>query len=368
MSDRVPFVDLRAAHAELREPLEAAAVRVARSGRYLFGPEVEGFEREFAAYCGTSHCVTVGSGLSALELTLRAAGIGRGDEVIVPAYTFIATWLAVTKAGARPVGVDAREHTYNIDPALIEDAITERTAAILPVHLRGEPAEMEPIREMARSRGLFLLEDGSQAHGARHSGARIGGIGDAAAFSFYPSKNLGAMGDGGAVTTDDAELAERVRALGSYGSRGKGNFELAGFNSRLAELQAAVLRVKLELLDEWNARRARLASAYRNALAGAEDVSLPEPAEGAEPVWHLYVVGHPRRDERREALAKSGVETSIHYPVLPHLSRPYSNHGQPRGSFPVAERLAERALSLPMYPQLDATACPRVASILRRPT
>ena len=367
MTTSIPFVDLGAAHAELGPRIEEATVRVARSGRYLFGPEVAALEDEFARYCGARRCVTVGSGLSALELALRAAGIGQGDEVIVPAYTFVATWLAVTWAGARPVGVEVREETYNIDADRIPDAITERTAAILPVHLRGEPADMDRIAGIARSRGLFVLEDASQAHGARFHDRRVGGIGDAAAFSFYPSKNLGAMGDGGAVTTDDDDLAERVRALGTYGARDKGAFELVGSNSRLPELQAAVLRIKLELLDEWNARRVRLASLYDKALAGDPDVAVPRPAKGTDPVWHLYVVGHADREGRRRALAERGVETSAHYPTLPHLSAPYRDAGQGPGSFPVAERLAERALSLPMYPQLDPDACHRIASILRRP-
>ena len=361
MSDRVPFVDLRAAESELAETLESAVLGVVRSGRYLFGPEVEAFEDEFARYCGASRCVTVGSGLAALELALRAAGIGRGDEVIVPAYTFVATWMAVSKTGARPVGVDVRESTYNLDPELVEAALTPSTAAILPVHLRGEPADMGRIGEIAGSHGLFVLEDASQAHGARHGGDRVGGIGDAAAFSFYPSKNLGAMGDGGAVTTGDAALAERVRALGSYGSRGAGEYAEGGSNSRLAELQAAVLRVKLGVLDEWNARRVRLASAYREALGGDDEAELPDVESGSEPVWHLFVIGHPHRDACREALREGGVETGVHYAALPHLTGPYRG----AGPFPVAERLAERALSLPMYPQLDPGAPARVASILR---
>jgi dTDP-4-amino-4,6-dideoxygalactose transaminase len=363
---RIPFVDLRAAHLELAPRLEAATLRVARSGRYLFGPEVAAFEDEYAAFCGTEHCVGVGNGLSALELTLRAAGIGPGDEVIVPAYTFIATWLAVTRVGARPVGVDVQERTYNIDPDRVPDAISPRTAAILPVHMRGEPAEMERIARVARSHGLFVLEDASQAHGARYRGARVGSIGDAAAFSFYPSKNLGAMGDGGAVTTRDAELAERVRALGSYGSRTKGEFEVAGFNSRLSEMQAAILRVKLEVLDEWNARRARLAAGYRRALAGDADTAMPEPDAATDPVWHLFVIRHPRREECRARLREHGVETGIHYSVLPHLSDPYRDRGEGRGAFDVAERMAQCSLSLPMYPQLEPDACARVVSIVRR--
>jgi dTDP-3-amino-3,4,6-trideoxy-alpha-D-glucose transaminase len=355
---------VRAAHAELGTGLEQAMLRVARSGRYLFGPEVEGFEREFARFCGTKHCVTAGSGLSALELTLRAAGIGRGDEVIVPAYTFVATWLAITSAGARPVGVDVREGTYNIDPGLISAAMTERTAAIVPVHLRGEPADMEAIREIATSHGLLVLEDAAQAHGARRAGRRVGGIGDAATFSFYPSKNLGAMGDGGAVTTDDDRLADRVRVLGNYGSRNKHDFEIAGFNSRLPELQAAILREKLAVLDEWNGRRASMASAYSDALAASDQIAIPEPEEGVEPVWHLFVVRHPRRDVCRETLRERGIETGIHYPVLPHLSAPYRDGGQPTDRFPVAERLAAASLSLPIYPQLEPEVPPRVAEVL----
>ena len=359
----VPFVDLRAAQVELGDRVESAALRVARSGRYLGGPELEAFEQEFARYCGARHCVGVGSGMAALELALRAAGIGPGDEVVVPAYTFAATWFAVTRAGADPVGVDVREDTYNLDPDHLEAAITPRTAAIVPVHLRGEPAEMDRIGAIAAARELFVLEDAAHAHGARLDGRRAGALGDAAAFSFYPSKNLGALGDGGAVTTDDAELAQRVRMWGSYGSRVKNEPEVVGSNSRLAELQAAVLREKLAVLDEWNGRRASHAAAYRDALAGAGDVELPQPGAASEPVWHLFVARHPRRDDAREALRAEGIETGVHYPVPPHLTVPYGGDAR-RGEFPVAERLAQRSLSLPMYPQLDPEAPARAASIL----
>ncbi len=362
----VSFVDLRAAHAEIGNRIEAATLRVARSGRYLAGPELDAFETEFARYCGTRHCVGVASGMSALELTMRAAGIGTGDEVVVPAYTFAATWFAVTTAGARPVGVDVRETTYNMDPNLVEAAITPRTAAIVPVHLRGEPAEMDRIREIARANGLFVLEDAAQAHGARLGGTRAGALGDAAAFSFYPTKNLGALADGGGVTTDDPQLAERVRMWGSVGARRKHDHEVVGFNSRLPEIQAAVLREKLGVLDEWNRRRAALAAAYEDALDDDPgSIELPHPAPETDPVWHLMLARHPRRDIVREALSKERIQTGLHYPVPPHLTPAYGGESR-RGEFPVTERLADTSLSLPMYPQLEPQACTRVASVLRR--
>src|SRR5260221_10573443 len=272
MSDAIPFIDLKKANEELEGAIEDAVGRVVSSGWYLLGAELEGFEREFADYCATRHCVGVGSGLSAIELTLRAAGVGPGDEVIVPAYTWIATWLGVSRAGATPVGVDVVAETYNLNPALIAGAITERTAAIVPVHLRGEPAEMEAIGEIARERELLVIEDSAQAHGARYKGRRVGSLGDAAAFSFYPVKNLGAFGDGGAITTNDALVAEKVRLLRNYGSRTKYQHELPGVNSRLDEMQAAFLRVKLRHLDTWNARRARLAAIYQRKLRVAGEV------------------------------------------------------------------------------------------------
>ncbi len=358
----VPFLDLRAAHEELGPELNQAIGRVVDSGWYLLGPELEAFEREFASYCGTRHCIGVGSGLSALELTLRAAGIGPGDEVIVPAYTWVATWLAVSTVGATPVGVDVRPTTYNIDPESARAAVTSRTAAIVPVHLRGEPADMAAIDEIAKSHGLFVLEDAAQAHGARHDGRRAGSLGDAAAFSFYPAKNLGALGDGGAVTTDDDELAERLRLLRNYGMRDRYRIESAGDNSRLGELQAAALRVKLPRLDAWNAARTSLAAVYRGAFDADAAIAVPQTPPWAEPVWHLFAIGHPDRDACIELLAGRGIEALVHYPVLPHLSGSYPEQGWAAGSFPVAERLAARELSLPLYPQLDRGSCEAVAA------
>ena len=362
MSPRVPFLDLLAGQEELKEDLGAAFARVSSSGRYLLGPELDSFEREFASYCGSAHCVGVGSGLAALELTLRAAGIGPGDEVIVPAYTWVATWLAVTATGATPVGVDVLEPTYNIDPELAAAAVTPRTAAIVPVHLRGEPADMAAIGALAAAHDLFVLEDAAQAHGARHGGRRVGSLGDAGAFSFYPAKNLGSLGDGGAVTTDDGELAARLRLLRNYGMEDRYRIETAGVNSRLAELQAAILRAKLPRLDAWNRARAELAGIYREALGSDPALSIPEPPAWAEPVWHLFAIGHPERDRCVEALAAEGIEALVHYPLLPHLSGAYRDLAWGEGSFPVAERLSARTLSLPLYPQLAAADCEAVAA------
>ncbi len=361
MASRIPFLELGAAHREVAGELREAVSRVADSGTYLLGPELEAFEREFADYCGTRHCVGVGSGLSAIELILRAAGIGPGDEVIVPAYTWVATWLGVTRAGARPVGVDVLPATYNIDPDLVDAAITPRTAAILPVHLRGEPAEMDAISALAAERGLLVIEDAAQAHGARYRGRRAGSLGFAAAFSFYPTKNLGALGDGGAVTTDDEELAERLRVLRNYGMRDPERVEEAGLNSRLAEIQAAALRVLLPRLDEGNRGRAERAAIYREALEGHPSVALPAPAEWVDPAWHLFVIGHRERDACAQRLDAEGIETRVHYPVPPHRTGPYRDEW-PAGSFPVAERLAAEALSLPLDPRLDPDACRRVAA------
>lgn len=356
----VPFLDLRAMQRELGEDLERTVARVLESGWYLLGPELEEFERAFASYCGTRHCVGVGSGVSAIELALRAGGVGPGDEVIVPAYTWIATWLAVTRTGARPVGVDVVESTYNIDPHLIEAAITDRTAAIVPVHLRGEPADIDAIGAIAAAAELLVIEDAAQAHGARHRGRRVGSLGHAAAFSFYPTKNLGGIADGGAVMTDDDELAEQVRLLRNYGMKDRYEIQAEGVNSRLPEVQAAVLRLALPRLDTWNQARASLAEAYLDAFRGHGSISVPVAPDGADPAWHLFVIGHPNREACARALAESGIGTLVHYPLLPHRAPPYRDHW-PEGSFPVAERLSAAALSLPLYPQLDAAVCERVA-------
>jgi dTDP-3-amino-3,4,6-trideoxy-alpha-D-glucose transaminase len=347
----VPFLDLPAAYEELREELDAAWQRIASTGRAVLGPELDGFEREFAALCGVEHAIGVGSGLDALILLLRGYGIGAGDEVIVPGHTFIATWLAVSHTGATPVPVDVDIETANIDPALVEGAIGPRTRAIVAVHLYGRPADMEALREIATRRGVKLIEDAAQAHGARHDGARTGSLGDAAAFSFYPGKNLGALGDGGIVVTADGELAERVRLLRSYGSRVKYEHELQGYNSRLDELQAAVLRIKLRRLEDWNARRAAVAARYLAELEGLEDLTLTSPADGDAHAWHLFVVRHPDRDRLGRELGERGVQTISHYPIAIHRTQAYAaSHGHI--SLPVSEQLADEVLSLPMGPHL----------------
>ena len=348
---QVPFLDLRAAYRELKTEIDNAVARVLDSGCYILGPEVDAFEAEFADYCGARQAIGVANGLDALHLTLRAMGVGAGDEVIVPSNTYIATWLAVSQCGATPVPVEPAEATFNLDPALVEAAITPRTRVILPVHLYGQPADIDPILAIARSHGLRVLEDGAQAHGARYKGRRIGAHGDAVAWSFYPGKNLGALGDGGAVTTGDPQLAERIRVMRNYGSRVKYVNEIRGCNSRLDPLQAAVLRVKLKHLDSWNTRRSRIAQRFTAELADSGLV-LPRVPDWAAPVWHLYVVRHPRRDALQRALADQGVGTLIHYPIPPHLQQAYAAEASSRGTFPIAERIHDTVLSLPIGPHL----------------
>jgi dTDP-4-amino-4,6-dideoxygalactose transaminase len=362
---RVPFLDLQAPHQELNEELEGASRRVIASGHFILGPELEAFEVEFAAYCGVRYCIGVGNGLEALKLILQGYAIGPGDEVLVPAHTFIATWLAVTHAGATPIPVEVDPKTANLDPARLEAAITPRTRAILPVHLYGQPADMAPIRKIAVHHHLKVIEDAAQAHGARYQGQRAGRLGDAAGFSFYPGKNLGALGDGGAVTTDDAELAGRIRMLRNYGSREKYVHDLPGFNSRLDELQAAYLRVKLRVLDVWNARRSTVAAHYAAAL-GNTGLVLPEVPAGIEPSWHLYVVRTNRRQELQESLAAGGVGTLIHYPLPPYRQQAYSGLRIDPGRFPVSEALAEEVLSLPMGPHLTDEQVGVVTDLLCR--
>jgi dTDP-4-amino-4,6-dideoxygalactose transaminase len=350
----VPFLDLRSTTFEIREELEEACRRVIESGRFILGPEVEAFESEFAAYCGVGHCVGVANGLEALGLILAALDIGAGDEVIVPSNTYIATWLAVSWVGARPVPVEPRESTHNLDPTMLEAAITPRTRAVIPVHLYGQPVEWGAICAIAEQYDLPLIEDAAQAHGARYGQQRCGALGRAAAFSFYPSKNLGAFGDAGAVTTNDPELADRILLLRNYGSPQKYKNVIAGWNSRLDELQAALLRVRLRHLDASNARRASHAQTYLRDLANAAPgLGLPNVANGVEPVWHQFVVRHSDREALSAHLESRGIKTLIHYPEPPHRSGAYASLASNLGPLPIAERLAAEVLSLPVGPELS---------------
>jgi len=360
----IPFLDLGAAYRELQSEIDIAVARSMASGYYIGGPEVESFEEDFAQYCGATHAMGVANGLDALHLALRAMDVGPGDEVIVPSNTYIATWLAVSQCGATPVPVEPDARTYNIDPSLIEAAISPRTKVILPVHLYGQPADMDPILAIARKHGLRVLEDGAQAHGARYKGKRLGAHGDAVAWSFYPGKNLGAMGDGGAVTTNDAQLADRIRVLRNYGSRVKYVNEVQGYNSRLDPLQAAILRVKLAHLNEWNARRSAIAALYQTGLLGC-GLTLPHVPDWAEPAWHLYVVQHPQRDAFIKQMGVAGVGVLIHYPIPPHLQQAYAASGYEQGQFPLAEAVANRCLSLPIGPHLTEENSTMVISTLK---
>ncbi|GFO59346.1 aminotransferase [Geomonas silvestris] len=362
----IPFLDLKSPYLELKDDLDTAYRKVMESGYHIMGHELEAFEAEFAAYCGTEHAVGVGNGLEALHLILRALDLGPGDEVLVPTNTYIASWLAITHTGARPVPVEPDPATNNMDPARVEAAITPRTKAILAVHLYGQTADIDPILAVARRHNLKVIEDSAQAHGARYHGRRAGSLGDAAGFSFYPGKNLGACGDGGAVTTNDPELARRVKVLRNYGSHVKYHNESLGFNSRLDELQAALLRVKLAKLDDWNERRRKLARRYLEKLAGMPGLVLPSVPKWADPVWHLFVVRHPRREQLQKKLAEAGVGTLIHYPVPPHLQPAYAALGYKRGNFPISEELADQVLSLPMGPHLSEADQDRVVAEVRR--
>lgn len=348
---KIPFLDLKQPYLELKEALDCAYQRVMDSGWYIHGEELKAFEAEFADYCNVKYCIGVGNGLDALHLILRAMDIGEGDEVIVPSNTFIATWLAVSYAGATPVPVEPDEKTYNIDPSKIEAAITKKTKAIMPVHLYGQPADMDPILEIASRYRLKVIEDAAQAHGARYKGKKAGGLGDAAGFSFYPGKNLGAFGDGGAVTTNDSTIAEKVSRLSNYGSQVKYAHDVKGYNSRLDELQAAFLRVKLRKLDEWNGRRKVIADMYLKGLADLSDLTLPYVPDWAEPVWHLFVVRASKRDQLKKYLEDQGIQTLIHYPVPPHKQGAYKDMSDL--TLPVSEQLHREVLSLPIGPVLS---------------
>lgn len=346
----VPFLDLKAAVDELRADIDASIVKVLNSGQYILGDEVEAFEKEFAKYCGAKYCVGVANGLDALHLVLHSWNIGPGDEVIVPSNTYIATWLAVSYCGAIPVPVEPEEDTYNIDPLKIEAAITSRTKAILPVHLYGQPADLDRIISIARAHDLKILEDGAQAHGAEYKGKKIGCHGDAVTWSFYPGKNLGAIGDGGAITTDDEKLFNDLRALRNYGSTKRYVHEIVGFNSRLDPMQAAILRVKLNHLDDWNNRRKKIASTYSTSLVDT-GITVPFIPSWLSPAWHLYVVQTNKRDALQKYLSEFNIGTLIHYPVPPHLQGAYRNSSK-KINLPIAESMANEILSLPIGPHM----------------
>lgn len=348
----VPFLDLRATYLELKDAIDAAVARVLNSGWYILGDELSLFEEEYASYCGAKFCVAVANGLDALHLGLLAHGVTAGDEIIVPSNTYIATWLAVSQCGATPIPVEPDLKTHNIDPKNIELAITDRTKAILPVHLYGQPADIDAIKAIADKYGLPVLEDGAQCHGAKYKASRIGSHGNTVAWSFYPGKNLGAFGDGGAITTNDPDLANRLRMLRNYGSIVKYVNEIRGFNSRLDPLQAAVLRIKLKYLDQWNSRRGSIADFY---LKQFEDLplELPSVPAWAEPAWHLFVVRSAGRDTLQAELGKLGVGTLIHYPIPPHKQKAYSEMSFSDNSFPIASKLASEVISLPIGPHMS---------------
>jgi dTDP-4-amino-4,6-dideoxygalactose transaminase len=348
MSARIPFLDLQPSYLASQAAINEALARVAASGWFVLGPELEAFEEKWSAYCGVRH----------------ALGVGQGDEVIVPSNTYIATWLAVSQCGAIPVPVEPDPRTYNLDPARIETAITPRTKVILPVHLYGQPADMDTIQNIAERHGLSVLDDCAQAHGAYWRGRRVGALAPVSAWSFYPGKNLGAMGDGGALTTCSLEVAEAVRVHRNYGSKVKYHNEVKGLNSRLDEIQAAVLAAKLPQLDLLTAQRRQLAARFLNGLAGLPLV-LPFVADGADPAWHLFVIRHAARDRLQAALSKRGISTLIHYPVPPHLQPAYAELGHTEGDFPVAEQIHREVLSLPLWPGMSDSQADRVIAAVR---
>lgn len=361
----IPFLDLVETYKELKAPIDGAVARVLSSGQYILGGEVAQFEEAWAAYCGAEHAVGVANGLDALVLALRALDIGQGDEVIVPSNTYIATWLAVSAVGAKPVPVEPDAATHNIDCARLEAAITKATKAIMPVHLYGQPVDLDPLLAIARTHGLAVIEDAAQAHGAKYHAKKIGAHGDIVCWSFYPGKNLGAIGDAGAITTNRSDLADNVRMLRNYGSKVKYINDVKGNNSRLDPMQAAILRVKLEVLDEWTQRRKRIAAFYTDALAGTSLI-LPHVPQWCDPVWHLYVVRSNERAALQERLRGEEIETLIHYPVPPHLQKAYADANISQGSLPIAEELADQVLSLPLGPHLSDEDMRRVAEAIRK--
>jgi dTDP-4-amino-4,6-dideoxygalactose transaminase len=361
---QVPGLELRSAYRKQKAEIDTAILGLLESGLYIGGPVLARFEENFAKYCGAAHCVGVGNGLDALHLAIRALGIGTGDEIITASNSFIATLLAITISGATPVLVEPDPQTFTIDPNRIESAITPRTRAILPTHLYGHPADLDPLLEICRRRDIRLIEDAAQAHGARYKERRIGAHGDIVCWSFYPTKNLGALGDGGAITTHDAALAENVRMLGNYGQSERYHNLVQGVNSRLDPIQAAILSVRLQNLDASNDRRRTIATRYSEGLSGT-GLALPSVQPWAEHVWHQYVVLSPTRDSFQAQLHTEGVETLIHYPVPPHLQPAYAGLGLRRGTFPIAERLSEQCLSLPMWPDLTDETVEQIIQAVR---
>ncbi|MGH8874240.1 MAG: DegT/DnrJ/EryC1/StrS family aminotransferase [Acidimicrobiia bacterium] len=361
--EEIPLVDLAAAHRPLIDEILAAWERILRRGSFVGGPEIEAFEAEFARYVGTSGSVAVANGTDALFLSLVAMGLQPGDEVVTVSHTFTATVQAIVRAGGRPVLVDVDPHTGTMDPDLVERAISPRTRVLLPVHLYGQTADMDPLLGIAERHGLQVLEDACQAHGAEYRGRRAGSMGRAAAFSFYPGKNLGACGDAGAVTTNDVDLANRIRMLRNHGESEKHSHEMVGVNSRLDVLQAAVLRIKLRQLDGWIEARRHWARRYHELLADT-DFELPVEAPGRLHVYHLYVVRHPNRDAVRAELGKAGIRTGLHYPIPVHLQGGFRHLGLGRQAIPRSERWADHGLSLPMFPELTEDAVARVATVL----
>lgn len=359
----VPFVDLSAQYRSIKSEIDAAVLAVLDSTAFVLGPAVAAFEARFATYCGATHAIGVNSGTSALHLALLAVGVGPGDEVITTAHTFIATASAIDYCGATPVLVDIDPETFNIDPALVEAAITPRTKVILPVHLYGRPADMDPILAIASRHGLRVVEDAAQAHGAEYRGRRVGSIGDLGCFSFYPGKNLGAYGEGGAVTTDDPELADRVRVLRDWGAPTRYHHDLKGFNYRLEGIQGAVLGVKMDHIERWTDLRREAAARYDSAFANRPIVA-PDPADGHRHVYHIYAIRDPRRDDLQRFLAERGIATGIHYPIPVHLQRAFAELGHGRGAFPQAEAAAAAVLSLPMYPELTVAHTDEVVDAL----
>ena len=362
----IPFLDLVRPHQALEELLVAAFRRALRSAQFVGGPEVEAFEREFATYCEAPGCVAVNSGTDALRFAYIALGVRPGDEVIAPAHTFIATTEAITQAGGTIRFVDIDERTMTIDPAGVRAAIGPRTVGIVPVHLYGQPADLDPLLELGQQHGLWVVEDAAQAHGARYKGRRVGRMGRLGCFSFYPGKNLGSLGEGGAVTGAEPALLEVVRRLREHGQSSKYVHETEGYNGRLHAIQAAFLRIKLGHLDDWNVGRRRVAGWYREALGDVSDIVLPEVAPYAEHVYHLFVIRTPAREQLREHLQAEGIGTGLHYPVPLHLQQAYGAQGHQKGSFPVTERAAAQCLSLPMFPEMTEPQVGRVADAVRR--